>query len=606
MGTRTSAWPWLGLLVLVATGCASSADDAGGLSSASNVCSTDADCAQGAHCIDDMCIGSAAEPLMIHLEVSPQQYPSGNAGPGIWLPPFRADGPVDRAFSLPSPALLDVTVHRGGSPVAAELRLVEIPAFEGLPGRERELHAAEGTLQLELPAGARYALLVTPQDEALPPLTTTVVAGEQGELDIDYDAVALSSRRFTLLGPAAQEPLDVQAFDTRTGDAVSSMSHTETGDVMLTFAPGEYAFTLQVSPTETGTPTRDACSDDAAPVPTFRVTTLPLDGSDDAADPTPLSELPRRFPQDVPPLQVSLPTTLAPILYRGTVTLCDEAGRAQSSHTLPVSLKAIDLLNEADALAGADAPEATTAEASFRAATTASFDSDSGQLQFCVPVIPGDYEIVVSPPGSVECGIFAERRLVKAPAGSNEKTGDSLALGSIATVTGQLTAAPGDPVPHAMLDARPIEADAGAVQPERAPELSGYHRPQHATGDDAGMFSLPLDIGAYDLSAKPQAGSGFGWMVVRDVRIANRVKGIPGNLRFEAPVPVAGMLGYDGGDDESQLSLAGARVRAFTRLQDATDGVRRTAELGDTTVDEDGGFEILISPTIRNGLLGDL
>lgn len=594
-------------------GCGASADElqserAGPLPG--TMCVEDTDCGADSRCRDGLCVADATDPLTLYLHVLPSQYPSGGAAAGVWLEALRVEGPLERDFRLPAPTDLLVEVVHAGQPTEAEVRLRSIPPLSSLPQREWSLRTTSGALETELPTGSPHAIVVAPDDEGLPPVHMQVVAGDEDRLHVDYDELALSAKRFVFTGDAATLRGTVAAFHAETGWRVSSRATTEGGEVTLTFAPGDYAYLLRITPEAAADAPADPCGHAAPAGPSYEVQLPATDAAASefsaGADMLDPAERPARFVADEGPSEIHLPSALPVIAYRGTVALCETAG-ARAAQSVPVNLQSTEVLREEP---GADPeampePDALVASLHFAAATSADRDPDSDTLQFCAAVLPGTYAVVSAPPGSVECGVLAERRLVKAPPGSDAKTGDSVTLPEIATASGQLTTMQGDAVPHATLSAGPLPATDAVSLADGDPGLTGYNRSHQTTSDDDGAFTLPLDVGAYDLTIKPQEGSGLGWLVVRDVLIATQKKEVPSNFRLDPPLPLGSSISYSDPDD--QLSLAGARIRAFTRLgHDGEGQTARTVEVAETTADTDGHFELLISPSIRAGLLGEL
>ena len=107
------------------------------------------------------------------------------------------------------------------------------------------------------------------------------------------------------------------------------------------------------------------------------------------------------------------------IRFAGTVDLCSEAEMGELA-SLMLTLHTRSLLLT---------PEDTKVTASAETTTSASLDPATRTLEFCVEVMPGQYDLVASPPVSMPCGLFAERRLVQAPDGM-AATGPSLRLPS--------------------------------------------------------------------------------------------------------------------------------------------------------------------------------
>lgn len=604
----TRALTWLSLVALLGA-CASVSED-GAADLSANSCSDDLDCGDDGRCRDGMCVAAAIDPFNVYLQVTPAQLPDGSDGRAVWLTPLRVDGPIgpEASIAVPEPTEVSVDVLMGGVALDAFVRFVEVPAAAGLPIRELETHHGEEAATVVLPLGARYEVVVEPTDTRWPPLRQMIEVASGLTVEFDYDDAAISTRTFALAGLPPGLPVQVRAVDSRTGDVVSSQ-HSEAlvaATVTLTFAPGAYPYTLEVAPMPEPDAAQTGCNRSPVYTPSYRIS-LGQEGADPEYEPTTplqdegLATRAPRFADDGTTEAIELPAVQSLITYRGTVQLCEGADvDLRIVGAIPITLRSTHLL-QPEATAEDGAPAMIAADATFEASTTAERDEDAMTLQFCAEVFPGDYEIVVTAPGNIDCGIFAEERLLKAPPGGNEKAGDSLVLASTASIEGNLSSAITEPVADATVDASPLAREDGINLAEEDRGVTQYNRPRQTTTDDEGDFSLSLDVGAYDVTVKPPVASGLSWLIVHDVLIADRSATFSSELTATIPVPIEGNLEYTSG--EGSASLAGAQLRAFTLVGEG-DGMR-TIEIGQATADEDGHFSLLAPPTTWSGLWGD-
>lgn len=99
---------------------------------------------------------------------------------------------------------------------------------------------------------------------------------------------------------------------------------------------------------------------------------------------------------------------------------------------------------------------------------------------------------------------------------------------------------------------------------------------------------MPLDRGVYDLAVKPPSGSGFPWVLVKDVEIRATTGSYTRNVVFEAPVPVSGTL-----RDVDELPIEGAEIRAYAII-DVPDLGARSIEVARATSAADGSYMLLL------------
>lgn len=127
--------------------------------------------------------------------------------------------------------------------------------------------------------------------------------------------------------------------------------------------------------------------------------------------------------------------------------------------------------------------------------------------------------------------------------------------------------------------------------------VTRYNRSQQATTDDVGEFTLPVDVGAYDVLIKPPTDSGFAWHVMRDVNVGARTDTpFDREIDMAAPVVLRGTLQTG----SMAAVMEGATIRAYTTTDDAERG-QRALPIGAATADANGQFMLLLPAAIDSG-----
>jgi hypothetical protein len=295
---------------------------------------------------------------------------------------------------------------------------------------------------------------------------------------------------------------------------------------------------------------------------------------------------------------VPLPEAPARIRYEGTVALCPEALNGPALKELPVSLHSTELL----------VPAESKFSASFDAKTSAQYDDATKELSFCVQLLEGSYDVVVTPPTSASCAIYAEHRLIEAPPEQMAASGARFELHDPGYLRGTVRTKDLAPVANATVDAialgRASTLDLGAGdQP-----LTRYNRSRQVVTMADGTFSIPVDLGSYDLQVKGPANSGFSWQVQHDVDVGSR-QPFRTTVDMSSPVMLTGRLGFANDGDKPQPALAGAEVLAFAVIRDKTitpstgefaETSVRAVAIGKTMADGDGAFMLLLPQDIES------
>jgi hypothetical protein len=566
-------WWGVGALAGALAGCDFESDAGAGIET--NTCITDAECSDDTRCEAGMCVARTVEsPLAVVLEVTP----AGSTASPYLLDRFVVEGPLSRTWDLAERVTVSGDLRGEAGPIDAEVRFVPMHALRGVTMASVIVPTGDGDppgrYRAEVVPGMAYRMEVDPVARELPPVRREVQVEGDEEVDIDYGEIEFEAHAFEVRGAQDGATVLVRALEAGSDAVVSSTAQVDDGMATILLAPDAGAFRVEVSVDEAyqeianRTASPAACDASAPAYPTFLI--------DEA-------ELPRSRGMGI----LDLPAYPERIAFSGTVELCDGSMSGKGDVTqLPVALRSTEILLDA---------EDTSFRGTFGATTTAEWKD--GQLRFCVEVVPGSYEVVVTPPSSMECAIFAETRLVSAPAGENA-TGMLFELPVVARLTGTLQTAEGMPVAGATIEAQALGRNEGVQLAEGDPSVTRYNRSQQTTSEDDGSFALPVDLGGYDIVVKPPAESGFPWRVLHDVNIGARDVEFASVIDVVSPVRIDGTLRFRNG--RAGDLLAGAEVRAYAVIDDEFD-TERAVPVGKVAAGEDGRFMLLLPPSTRAG-----
>ncbi len=220
---------------------------------------------------------------------------------------------------------------------------------------------------------------------------------------------------------------------------------------------------------------------------------------------------------------------------------------------------------------------------------------DKGRFE--VELLPGDYRVFLSPATGGEnvnrATTLAGSAVIETQAADGPQRGQVYMLEPGPRYQGTVRAWDGRPLENVLVRAVAL----GVVG--YLDEVAEYNRPSETVTDKDGIFTLAVDVGIYDLVARPTVTSGYPWRYVAWRYVANRVlngKDTPLDAPLDVvagfllPIPVllAGTLHEDG-----QVA-AGASVDAFALVPG--EGGRRAVPIARTTTDEKGGYTLLLSP----------
>jgi hypothetical protein len=573
--TAHSLW-----LVLSVAGCSFGAQED---NAEQNVCQADADCATQ-HCEGGRCVAEVEAALPVTLIVTPKRMPNGAQVQSIVSESFNLNGGT-QDVSLRVPVTVPVNVRYQSKPLTAQAtftptdntnRFLARTSKTSLLGADKE--GAEPSNSAPLLDGMTYRVLIQPTDSSIPPHSLIFTAASDASLDVDYADFAdkIEKKKF-LIANSARTPYQVRAVAETTGAPISTTSVftgnlTGRSSVELLFDDPDAAYRLEFTPVNKqsySTGVAGSCGDDS-PQPKLSVPSRLF---------MPDTTTTNRWYVDLPELHDA-------VEYSGVISLC-------SNQKLTGDLQ-VSLTTQTLYLASGDS-EAIAGE--FETAAAASWDADTNKFRFCARVPPGSYTVKVTPGASLNCEIFAEKRLLR-PEWSGEP--DELSLRMPATLTANVLTPERMPMPKATVNA--IAFASGELM--RAPEdrsVANYNRSGSvATGAD-GSFTMSVDRGRYDVFIKPPATSNYAWRVLYDVAIASSEAEFATEIVLTEPVAVTGRLQYMGGSSSAQQSLADAEVRAYTLVDGEGSGAeQRSVEIGSGTADASGVVTLLLPPSLQH------
>ncbi len=561
-----------------------------------NRCSASADCPAGSRCQPEagLCVGPLRRAYRLGLVVSPGSDRLGEL-PEQYVGPLVVDQlEVRRDVLLQRPLAVvgDVTAKDAATGavqhVPAELRFVAPPPWPGsaavaytasTASTPMETNAGPVDYRVRLRAGGRYDVIVRPTGEAaerFPPLRfegvrvpaegdlwrldVTYGLGEEGGLHATWPPRVLRLRlAYEDAATGGYEPLEgiqvrlVEAISERTVSTVARSD--ERGQVTLGLSPdaGDDVL-LRISAGEER--------------PLFPTLTVP---------PTLL------HPGEVPLLLLPRPR---PVRYLGRVEV---AGRGEPVAEATLSFESDSVFDPETGLQG-----------SFRATVdTASSSEERGG--FDVVLLPGRYEVRIVPVDpSLAVAVYdldvlplgedegSPRTLdPSAPplCGRTARCGRIFEVSERGHLTGRLVAWHGVPFPGVLVEGRAR----GLPLPDETPALAAapYNRPSSSVSDGTGRFSLPLDVGYYDVRIVPPAESRWAPILWRDLPARGGTMRLEETQTLPAPILLSGaVLDGDGGP------WAGATVRAYLLLEDGE--TFRPLFVAQGSSDESGRYELLL------------
>lgn len=573
-----------------------------------NMCATATDCTDGSDCISGMCQAQQVDaPLSITLQITPLKMPNGidESLPTV-LDAFTVREPIkDKPIDVHSTIGVSGVVRASGVPIDADLSFTPVQRTLGIAPAavtttvKATASVSDHDYSVRLLKDVEYRMVARPSDMSLAPFAKTFTATAKVNLDVDFDKLDTTDRTVLVSGVPSDRDLVVTAFDAMSGEPVSSTGMVQDGKTLLQFAADAESkpYRLEIRASNTyekdmtdagmAAPDDNPCDTDTPAFPVFSMSSTQVDGAVDSSG----------------RIKVALPPQPTRLRYQGTVELCSgEADQAANVVELPITLHAQTLLFEKDA-SGKD----TDLTASFDTTTSATYDKTTKALHFCVEVMPGEYDVVATPPASMRCALFAERETIEAPDDAPDMAGPFLiTLPEAAYLSGTLQTMGSAPLSGASVEAVALGRSDAVTLPANDRSVTRYNRTSQTTTGDNGMFKLPVDLGSYDILIKPPVDSGFPWQVSNDVNVglgARKAAGLSsGPINMPSPIVVTGALRYPGGSEDAQATLGGAEIDAYAIIDYKHDDVvdKRAVAIGKATADDDGKFMLLLPPNTQS------
>jgi len=229
--------------------------------------------------------------------------------------------------------------------------------------------------------------------------------------------------------------------------------------------------------------------------------------------------------------------------------------------------------------------------------------SDDG-LPFDVYLLPGKYRVStvpklsLDPSNSSDTTFAADVRSWTVPNSPAVQQGKLIELNPALALYGQVLDASNNPVTTAQVQA--TASPLSISRPDFLREsLEGSAFVPRATAggvNSSGNFALKTDPGTFDITVRPNADTGFAWLVMPSV-VVPAPNGLGLNtIRMPLPFPYSGTVAIA----ESSEVVPGALIRAYLYLKDGAYTAKDDAnansllQVAETRSGSDGKFEILI------------
>jgi hypothetical protein len=616
----------------------------GGTLSSSNNCSDDAPCQNGESCSRGMCVTRSVQPVTVSLEVAPvygnvnetnksdldassENQQTGKIEPAVSvIAPFVVSGvEAKRTFDIPPLVEVSGKIRYTDTRVPATIsfipsqkteeantsRTITTTTTDQSIGDTTDTTSDYITYILQ---NVNYDVIVQPINDpatvpVLPPFISRGFRATDptgAAFDVAYTPNDIRSSYFPIALPDIQSDLSLNVFAVSSDDpniTVSSSStiNRETRGFSLYFFSKIDPYNLIIAPNENtvDAPTQannvETGSSQKPVWPVFTIRSVDLETA---------IKSPPNVIVDKNGIQfLKIPSVQQPVVFSGRVDLCgtrsadagaskqSDSAFASSDTSLPISFYSTKLLFDDDQ---------TAIRGSYNTHTNAEYDAGTGELSFSVNLFPGEYDVVITPPSNSACEILARKITIN----TDNNAATQFQLFPITYLEGMLKTANGEPLFGAIIQAQALGRDGIDTSDNSA--ITRYNRSSQTTTDENGGFRLPVDLGSYDIVAKPPSASRFGWQVITDVKIGTRDTQHTCDIVLEAPIPIEGVLSYRGEttDTTPPTGLEGAGVSVFSLIDDigAAAGVKRKIAIGRATADDQRSFTALISPSIRYGL----
>jgi len=620
-----------------------------------NSCSQATDCQVGESCDEGICVTREVQPLRVTLEIAPAHNdvnpsnllseqasdqnqeivdiePAVAAVPPFWVEGLD-EGEAPRRFEVPLLVEVSGTVRYENRRVPATIYFDPIAktndtnatrSITVITADEEKLNSEEtpSDFVTHVLQNVYYNVTIQPSENSeLPPFIMSDFIAEKStvtHIPIKYKKEDITPLNFELSLPDIESDVSLDIVAVSSDDPDTLVSSWFTWDFSLPlddfglplafnlgFLPQIGLFDLIISPVQRFIDRAETASsaisgESTTPIwPIFTIGSFGLENDDKAT----VDSEPAQSEEEV--VEIKLPAVQQPVTFYGYVDLCEaqQSGtnstdsNEASSTELPISFYSKKLFVDPES----DQPTGITT--SYNTRTNTKPDSSTSGLKFAVDLLPGIYEVVINPPLDSPCEIYAEEKEITVQT-SDAQSENRFQLTAKTTVRGTLKTAKGEPVYGATIHAQALNRD-GIVQSNN-PAITRFNRSNQTTTDENGWYELPVDLGSYDIIAKPPVASHYGWKVITDVAIDDRSRSFDCDFVLDAPVPINGSLSYANVQkDATPLSgLEGAEVRVFAIIQDKAGGAdsQRNVAIGRVTADQMGSFTALIPSSLQSGL----
>lgn len=559
----------LALAALALSGCSLLLD---GTERPSNRCSTDADCAMGT-CDPELalCVAEPDAPYRVAIAIT--LPPDRTGRPQLTanvleisaahdaiatLPvrrPVRVEGRVrSETVVLEADLVFSPRETRVGAPIAP--MLVSTASAEGNPLERANDFATE------LFPGS-YDVEVRPRGEdssVFPPFRATLELEGPQHVDVMLPA----ARTYDPLGGwvvdaagVGQDGLEVRAIEIETGRLVSSVATTATeaeqaGAFHLHVDPAAGRWLLQVS----------------APADFQAVSAFPTI----AIDPSVL------VPVDAEGrVQLLVPSPESGRCFAGLV----ELGPLRPAIGASVTMRARDIRDVTTGIVGSFTVQMVTSPGTTEATGCSGAPLAAGGFEH--RVLPGTYDVEIRPLEQA-VGVYVGQVVI----GDTDQLGQIFPMPSRTVIGGLVQLSSEDPIADAQVRAIPQRVPL-PFAPTRVEAL--LNRPGEAVSDATGRFSLPLDVGVYDLVVEPPTASGFPWIVRPSYGIGGSAAAVTEVLDVRPPAAVPGSAFFEDGEPVSD-----AQIDVYAIV--GVDGLERAVPIGRASTDAEGAFLLLLPPAI--------
>jgi hypothetical protein len=215
-----------------------------------------------------------------------------------------------------------------------------------------------------------------------------------------------------------------------------------------------------------------------------------------------------------------------------------------------------------------------------------------------VDLPPGQYTVRATPrdpSGPFSIG-EAPLSVVKLPQ-NKVSGGHAVQLPKRATLLGSVNTEAGEPLADIPVNAVPSQSGQSYDLAGLITNDSWAARQSATTTDKSGDFSMKVDVGSpLDVSIRPADGSGYPWLVQpqfllqKGGEVDETLKG----ASLPWPAVIKGQLSDPGG-----APVAGAKVDAYLPID--VDGATVVVQIGETTTDADGNYELVLPASITSG-----